>query len=77
MQGMEVIMESPLDLTDDIDILTQEIESLEELKPTREARLFVKILILKDRLTLMRRGTGFSGSFTHVGEREIDLFIAA
>ena len=70
-------MESPLDLTGDIDILEQEIANLEELKPTRETRLFVKVLILKDRLVLMRQGTGFSRGFTHVSEREIDEFIAA
>jgi len=65
-------MESPLDLRKDIEILTEEIESLEELNPTKETRLFTKILILKARLFLMNKGTGYSRGFTNVSESEID-----
>lgn len=64
---------SPLNLTKDISKLENAINSLLEMgKPEPNTRFWAKVTILRQRLELMRDGMGFSGSFTHVSDKEAD-----
>tara|TARA_B100000809_G_scaffold264843_1_gene321839 strand:- start:1070 stop:1294 length:225 start_codon:yes stop_codon:yes gene_type:complete len=69
---------SPLNLTKEISVMDKAIASLLEMgKPKPKTRFWAKVAILKARRQQMHEGTGFSGSYSHVSDKEADKYIAA
>lgn len=69
---------SPLNLTKEISVMDKAIASLLEMgKPQAKTRLWAKVAILKERRQQMHEGTGFSGPYSHVSDKDADSYIAA
>jgi hypothetical protein len=65
-------METPLDLTKDMAILDEAIADCGEPVTDRGK---AQLVILKNRLSLMKGGTGFTRGFSFVNQHEIDEFL--
>jgi hypothetical protein len=68
---------SPLNLTKEISVMDEAIESLLEMgKPEPKTRFWAKVTILKSRRKQMHEGTGFSGPYSHVSDKDADSYLA-
>lgn len=67
---------SPLNLTKEISIMDDAINSLLEMgKPESYTSLWAQIEILKERRELMRDGVGFSSGYSHVSNKTIERYL--